>query len=78
MFSQAFRVSGFLITVFLMTGGGGVIVLGGLGRDFRAFWVILGYYGLFWVIGVFLADLRMIFAGAPCCLLLLSWSLSSK
>ena len=27
---------------------------------------------------MFLADLRKIFAGAPCCLLLLSWSLSSK
>ena len=53
-------------------------VLGRLGRDFRAFWAILGYSGLFWVIGVFLADLRKIFAGAPCCLLLLSWSLSSK
>ena len=48
------------------------------GRDFRAFWAILGYSGLFWVIGLFLAALRKIFAGAVCCLLLLSWSLSSK
>ena len=49
-----------------------------LGKDFRAFWAILGYSGLFWVIGLFLAALRKIFAGAVCCLLLLSWSLSSK
>ena len=53
-------------------------VMGGLGRDFRAFWVILGCYSLFWVIGAFLANLRKIFAGAPCCLLLLCWGLSSK
>ena len=38
----------------------------------------LGYYALFWVIGVFLAALRKIFAGAPCCLVLVSWSLSSQ
>ena len=53
-------------------------VLGGLGRNFRAFWVILVHYRLFSMIGLFLADLCKIFAGAPCCLLLLSWRLSSK
>ena len=53
-------------------------VLGRLGRDFRAFWAILDYSRLFWVIGLFLAALRKIFAGAVCCLLLLSWSLNSK
>ena len=47
-------------------------VLGGLGKDFRTFWVILVYYGQFSMIGLFLIDLRKIFAGAPCCLLLLS------
>ena len=47
-------------------------VLGGLGRDFRTFWVILVYYGQFSMIGLFLVDFRKIFAGAPCCLLLLS------
>ena len=47
-------------------------VLGGLGRDFRAFWAILVYYRLFSMTGLFLADFRKIFAGAPCCLLLLS------
>ena len=46
--------------------------LGGLGRDFRAFWAILVYYRLFSMTGLFLADFRKIFAGAPCCLLLLS------
>ena len=53
-------------------------VLGGLGKDFRAFWVILGYFGLLWVIGVFLAEFHKIFADAPCCLLLLSRRLTSK
>ena len=47
-------------------------VLGGLGRDFRAFWAILVYYRLFSMTGLFWADFRKIFAGAPCCLLLLS------
>ena len=47
-------------------------VLGGLGKDFRTFWVILVYYGQFSMIGLFLVDFRKIFAGAPCCLLLLS------
>ena len=46
----------------------------GFGRNFQAFWGILGYCGFFWVIGVFLIDFCMIFAGAPYCLLLLSWS----
>ena len=46
-------------------------ILGGLGRDFRAFWAILVYYRLFSMTGLFLADFRKIFAGAPCCLLLL-------
>ena len=43
-------------------------VLAGLGRDLRAFWVILGLCGLFWAVGVFWADLRKILAGAPCCI----------
>ena len=42
-------------------------VLGGLGRNLRAFWVILGLCGLFWAVGVFWADVRKILAGAPCC-----------
>ena len=52
--------------------------LGGIFEHSGRFWAILGYSGLFWVIGLFLAALRKIFAGAVCCLLLLSWSLSSK
>ena len=40
------------------------------------FWEGLG--GTFEHSGLFLAALRKIFAGAVCCLLLLSWSLSSK
>ena len=50
----------------------------GFGRDFRGFWLILGYSGLFWILGTRMADLRKILAGAPCCLLLLCWSLRSK
>ena len=37
-----------------------------LGKDFGPFWAILSYYGICWIIGVFWADLCMIFAGAPC------------
>ena len=43
------------------------MILVGLGRNLRAFWVILGLCGLFWAVGVFGADLRKILAGAPCC-----------
>ena len=42
-------------------------VLGGFGKNLRAFWVILGLCGLFWAVGVFWADLRKILVGAPCC-----------
>ena len=41
--------------------------MGRLGRNLRAFWVILGLCGLFWAVGVFWADLRKILVGAPCC-----------
>ena len=42
--------------------------------DFRAFWVILGYDGLFWVVGFFLL-LTLPFA---CLLLLAAAQLESK
>ena len=50
---------------------------GSVGRNFRAFWMILCYYGLFWVVGVFWPELRKIFADALRCLLRLSCTLGS-
>ena len=32
----------------------------GFGRDFRGFWLILGYSGLFWVLGTLMDDLGSI------------------
>ena len=32
----------------------------GFGRDFRGFWLILGYSGLFWILGTLMDDLGSI------------------
>ena len=32
----------------------------GFGRDFKGFWLILGYSGLFWILGTLMEDLRSI------------------
>ena len=39
---------------------------GGFGRDLTGFCLILGYSGLFWIIGKLLDDLGSILAGAAC------------
>ena len=60
-------------------------ILGGLGRvlaeilkDSGWFWATLGFSGFLGRSWTILGAFRKIFASAPCCLLLLSWRLSSK
>ena len=54
-------------------------VLGGILKDSGLFWATLGYFGVFWVIGMFFDDLGRLLLGAAClfacfCMLLLAFA----